>query len=134
PRLLDDEGYPGTKGPWGTLNCIDLATGKIAWRVPLGRHPELEAKGYMGTGTENFGGAIATAGGLVFCGGTKDEMIRAFDAKDGKELWSAKLPWGGYAPPATYEIDGKQYVIISATGGGKLGGVTGDAYVAFALE
>lgn len=134
PRLLDDEGYPGTKGPWGTLNCIDLASGKIVWRVPLGRHAELEAKGYNGTGTENFGGAIATASGLVFCGGTKDEMIRAFDAKDGKELWSAKLPWGGYAPPATYEIDGKQYVIISATGGGKLGGATGDAYVAFALE
>lgn len=134
PRLLDDEGYPGTKGPWGTLNCIDLASGKIVWRVPLGRHAELEAKGYNGTGTENFGGAIATASGLVFCGGTKDEMIRAFDAKDGKELWSAKLPWGGYAPPATYEIDGKQYVVISATGGGKLGGATGDAYVAFALE
>ena len=133
PRLLDDEGYPGTKGPWGTLNCIDLASGKIVWRVPLGQHAELEAKGFNGTGTENFGGAIATAGGLVFCGGTRDGMIRAFDAKDGKELWKAKLPWGGSAPPATYEIDGTQYVIIPATGGGTLGGPTGDAYVAFAL-
>ncbi len=133
PRLLDDEGYPGTKGPWGTLNCIDLATGRIAWRVPLGRHPELEEKGFTGTGTENFGGAIATAGGLVFCAGTKDGMIRAFDAADGRELWSASLPWGGYAPPATYEAGGKQYLIVPATGGGKLGGPTGDAYAAFAL-
>lgn len=134
PRLNDDEGYPGSKPPWGTLNCIDLASGKIIWRVPLGEHAELTSKGITGTGTENFGGAIATAGGLVFCGGTKDEMIRAFDSASGKELWKAKLPWGGYAPPATYEIDGKQYVVISATGGGKLGGATGDAYVAFALE
>ncbi len=134
PRLNDQDGYPGSKPPWGTLNCIDLESGRIIWRVPLGEHPELAKQGITGTGTENFGGAMVTAGGLVFCAGTKDEMIRAFDAATGKELWKAKLPWGGYAPPATYQIDGRQYVVIAATGGGKLGGPMGDAYVAFALD
>jgi len=134
PRLNDHEGYPGSKPPWGTLNCIDLASGKIIWRVPLGEHPELTEQGITGTGTENFGGAMVTAGGLVFCAGTQDQMIRAFDAATGKELWKAKLPWGGYAPPATYQIDGRQYIVIAATGGGKLGGPMGDAYVAFALD
>ena len=76
---------------------------------------------------------MVTAGGLVFAGGTRDEKFRAFDADTGEELWSAKLPWGGYAPPATYEVNGRQFVVIPATGGGKLGGPTGDAYVAFAL-
>ncbi len=133
PKLLDHEGYPGCKPPWGTLNCLDLNTGRLIWKVPLGEHPELTAAGIPKTGTENFGGAIATAGGLVFCGGTRDQKIRAFDADTGAELWSHKLPYGGYAPPATYEINGRQYVIIPATGGGKLGGPMGDAYVAFAL-
>ncbi len=74
-----------------------------------------------------------TAGGLVFCAGTRDELIRAFDADTGAELWSAKLPVGGYAPPSVYEVDGRQYVVIAATGGGKMGTEEGDAYVAFAL-
>lgn len=133
PKLLDHEGYPGSKPPWGTLNCLDLNTGRLVWKVPLGEYPELTAEGLPRTGTENFGGAIVTAGGLVFCGGTRDERIRAFDSGTGAELWSAKLPWGGYAPPATYAVEGRQYVVIAATGGGKLGGPMGDAYVAFAL-
>jgi quinoprotein glucose dehydrogenase len=133
PKLLDPEGYPGVKPPWGTLNAIDLNTGKLVWKVPLGEHPELTARGIPKTGTENFGGAIVTAGGLVFAGGTRDECLRAFDAKTGEELWKHKLPFGGVAPPATYEVNGRQYVVIAATGGGKLGLPTGDAYVAFAL-
>jgi len=132
-KLLDDQGYPGSKPPWGTLNCIDLNTGKIIWRVPLGEYPELTAQGIPKTGTENFGGPMVTAGGLVFVAGTRDEMIRAFDKDTGEELWSAKLPFGGYAPPATYEIEGRQYVVIAATGAGKLGTTGGDAWVAFAL-
>jgi quinoprotein glucose dehydrogenase len=129
----DDEGYPGTNPPWGLLNCLDLNTGKLLWRVPLGQYAELTAKGLPKTGTENFGGPTVTAGGLVFVAGTRDEKIRAFDKDTGEELWSAKLPWGGYAPPSVYEVDGKEYVVVTATGGGKVGTATGDAWVAFAL-
>ena len=132
-KLLDNQGYPGSKPPWGTLNAIDLNTGKLVWKVPLGEYEELARQGIPKTGTENFGGAMATAGGLVFCGGTRDLKIRAFDKDNGDELWQYKLPYGGYAPPATYEVNGRQYIVIAATGGGKLGGKLGDAYVAFAL-
>ena len=132
-KLLDGQGYPGSKPPWGTLSAINLNTGKLVWKVPLGEYEELARQGIPKTGTENFGGAMATAGGLVFCGGTRDLKIRAFDKNNGDELWQYKLPYGGYAPPATYEINGRQYVVIAATGGGKLGGNLGDAYVAFAL-
>ncbi len=132
-RFLDQDGYPGNKPPWGTLNCLDLNTGKLLWKVPLGEYDELTKQGVPKTGTENFGGAIVTAGGLVFCGGTRDIKFRAFDKTTGAELWSAALPWGGFAPPMTYEVKGRQYVVIPATGGGKLGGPMGDAYVAFAL-
>lgn len=132
-KILDQDDYPGIKPPWGTLNCIDLNTGRIAWRVPLGEYPELTKAGLPKTGTENFGGAIVTGGGLVFCSGTRDRRIRAFASDTGAELWSAELPLPGTAPPATYEAGGRQYVLIAATGGGKLGGETGDAWVAFAL-
>lgn len=133
PKLLDHEGYPGSRPPWGTLNAIDLNTGKLAWQVPLGEYEELTKRGIPKTGTENFGGAIVTAGGLVFCAGTRDGKIRAFDKETGAELWEHTLPFGGYAPPATYESGGRQYIVIAATGGGKLGGAMGDAYVAFSL-
>jgi quinoprotein glucose dehydrogenase len=133
PKFYDHEGYPANKPPWGTLNCIDLNTGKLLWKVPLGEYPELAAKGNKPTGTENYGGAIVTAGGLVFCSGTRDSKIRAFDKDTGAELWSAKLPWVGNAPPSTCQVNGKQFVVIAATGGNKLGTPYGDAYVAFAL-
>lgn len=133
PKLRDFEGYPGCTPPWGTLNAIDLNTGKIAWKVALGEYEELTRRGIPKTGTENFGGAMVTAGGLVFAAGTKDRKIRAFNKETGAELWSHQLPYGGYAPPATYEAGGRQFVVIAATGGGKLGGEMGDTYVAFAL-
>lgn len=134
PRFLDHEGYPASKPPWGTLNCLDLNTGKLVWQVPLGEYPELAAQGVPRTGTENYGGAIITAGGLLFCSGTRDRKIRAFDKENGKELWSGDLPWVGSAPPATYAINGRQFVVIASTGN-KLGRQNeyGDAYVAFAL-
>ncbi len=132
-KLLDPNGYPGCEPPWGTLNCLDLDTGRLAWKVPLGEYPELTAQGLPLTGTENFGGAMVTAGGLVFCSGTRDRKIRAFDSASGAELWSAVLPLHGTAPPITYEAGGRQFIVLPATGGGKLGGPTGDAYVAFAL-
>lgn len=131
--LLDHEGYPGIEPPWGLLNCYDLSTGRILWRVPLGEYPELAKQGFTGTGAQNLGGATVTAGGLVFCAGTPDEMIRAFDADTGEEVWKAKLPFAGYAAPAVYEAEGRQFIVIAATGGGKVGGPEGDAYVAFAL-
>jgi quinoprotein glucose dehydrogenase len=127
--------YPCQRPPWGTLNAVDLDDGRIAWSVPLGVFPELETKGIPATGTPNLGGAIVTAGGIVFAAGTMDERIRAFDAESGRVLWEAELPAAGYAGPATYlGSDGRQYVLIAAGGGGKWGTPSGDAFVAFALE
>jgi len=131
-RWLDTNGYPAIKPPWGTLNAIDLNTGEYRWRVTLGEWPELTAKGIAPTGTENYGGPVVTAGGLVFIAASRDEHLRAFDRKTGKELWKAKLPAAGYATPATYSVNGRQYLVI-ACGGGKIGTKSGDAYVAFAL-
>ncbi|MEQ1861987.1 MAG: PQQ-binding-like beta-propeller repeat protein [Chthoniobacteraceae bacterium] len=131
-RWLDANGYPAVKPPWGTLNAIDLNTGEYRWRVPLGEWPELTAKGVPPTGTENYGGPVVTAGGLVFIAASRDECIRAFDRRTGAEIWKAKLPAGGYATPATYSVGGRQFLVI-ACGGGKIGTKSGDAYVAFAL-
>lgn len=133
--LVDHEGYPGIKPPWGLLNCYDLSTGKALWRVPLGELEALTKRGVPITGSQNLGGASVTAGGLVFVAGTEDEKLRAFDADTGKELWAAKLPFAGTAAPAIYEAGGRQFVVITSTGGGRVGGKSGagDAYVAFAL-
>ncbi len=131
-RFLDPDGYPAVKPPWGTLNAINLNTGEFLWRVPLGEYPELTARGLAPTGTENYGGPLVTAGGLLFIGASKDENFRAFDPCTGKELWRVKLPAGGYATPATYEVGGRQYIVI-ACGGGKMGTKSGDTYMAFAL-
>ena len=131
-RFLDKDGYPGVKPPWGTLDAVDLTSGKLLWKVPLGEYPELTKKGIPITGTELYGGPLVTKGGLVFVAATKDEKIRAFDKKTGKQLWEAKLPAAGYATPATYAINGRQYVVI-ACGGGKIGSKSGDSYVCFAL-
>lgn len=131
-RFLDKEGYPGIKPPWGTLNAVDLSSGKLLWKVPLGEYEELSKRGIPPTGTENYGGPLVTKGGLVFIAATKDAKIRAFDKKTGKVVWEAKLPVPGYATPATYMLGGKQYVVI-ACGGGKIGSPSGDEYIAFAL-
>lgn len=131
-RFLDQDGYPAIKPPWGTLNAIDLNTGEYLWKRPLGELPELKALGVPATGTENYGGPIVTAGGVLFIAATKDEKFRAFAAKSGELLWETTLPAGGYATPATYEVNGRQYVVI-ACGGGKMGTKSGDFYVAFAL-
>jgi quinoprotein glucose dehydrogenase len=131
-RFLTPEGYPAVQPPWGTLNAIDLNKGEIKWQVPLGEFKELKAKGVPATGTENYGGAVATLGGVVFVAASRDEKIRAFDSATGKILWEHDLPAGGYATPAVYEINGKQFVVI-ACGGGKMGTRSGGKYVAFAL-
>jgi len=137
--LRDLDGYPGTKPPWGTLTSINLNTGKIIWQKPLGYYQKLKDKGII-TGTENFGGATATAGGLVFVSGTLDKLFRAFDSDTGKELWSYKLPFIGSAPPSIYEINGEEYVVIPASGGSTLKTFyndlvdLGDAVLAFKLK
>lgn len=131
-KLTDQNGYPGIKPPWGTLNAIDLNTGQYLWKVPLGEYPELTKKGIPITGTESYGGPIVTASGLIFIAGTKDEKIRAFDKKTGKVVWEYQLPAGGFATPITYEVDKKQYVVIAA-GGGR-GQKPGGYYIAFALK
>jgi quinoprotein glucose dehydrogenase len=132
-KFLDQEGYPAVKPPWGTLNAIDLNKGELLWQVPLGEYDALTKKGIPVTGTENFGGTIVTAGGLLFIGGTRDEKFRAFDKQTGKILWETQLPAGGFATPSTYMVNGKQYVVIAAGGGGKLGTKSGDMYISFTL-
>lgn len=131
-KFLTPEGYPAVAPPWGTLNAIDLTTGKIAWKVPLGEYAELKAKGLPATGTENYGGPVVTAGGVVFIAASRDGKFRAFHKATGRLLWETTLPAPGFATPAVYRIGGKQFVVI-ACGGGKLGTPSGDAYVAFAL-
>jgi quinoprotein glucose dehydrogenase len=128
-RFVDPDGYPAITPPWGQLTAIDLSRGEIAWQIPFGKLPELEG---APTGAENYGGPVVTAGGLLFIGASKDETFRAFDKSSGELLWETKLPAAGYATPATYAVEGRQYVVIAA-GGGKLGTRSGDAWVAFAL-
>lgn len=131
-RFLDAEGYPAITPPWGTLNALDLNTGTLRWQIPLGEYPALAAQGITNTGSENYGGAVVTKGGLLFIGATNfDRMFRAFDKATGALLWKTELPAAGNATPATYEVNGRQFVVIAA-GGGK-GGPSGGSYVAFAL-
>jgi glucose dehydrogenase len=133
-KFLDLEGYPAIIPPWGTLNAIDLNTGKYLWKIPLGEYPELTAKGMTSTGSENYGGPIVTAGGIVIIGATIfDRKIRAFDSHTGDLLWEAELPYAGVATPATYMVDKKQYIVIATSGARDTKGPQGAAYVAFAL-
>jgi len=134
-RLYDPDGYPAVVPPWGTLNAINLNTGEYAWKIPLGEYPELAAKGMKNTGTENYGGPIVTAGGLLFIGATNyDKKFRAFDKATGELLWETTLPFSGNATPITYAVGGRQYVAIAAGGGKDLKSKSGGVYVAFALQ
>lgn len=132
--LTDADGYPGVKPPWGTLNAIDLNKGEILWKVPLGIYPELIERGLPPTGTQNLGGPAVTAGGLVFIGATRDKKFRAFDKDTGEILWEYDLPAGGNATPSVYRVNGRQYIVIAAGGGGKVGTESSDTYVAFTLK
>ena len=133
-KFLDPDGYPAIQPPWGTLNAIDLNTGKYLWKIPLGEYPELAAKGLRDTGTENYGGPVVTAGGVLFIGATAfDRKFRAFDSRTGKLLWETVLPFAGMATPATYMVDGRQYIVLAAGGGRDTPKHTGGSYIAFSL-
>jgi quinoprotein glucose dehydrogenase len=135
-RFYDPDGYPAVVPPWGTLNAINLNTGEYVWKIPLGEYPALVAQGVKDTGSENYGGPIVTAGGLVFISATNfDKKIRAFDKDTGKLLWETTLPFAGNSTPATYMVNGRQFLVIDATGSEdrKNRSTTRSVYVAFAL-
>ena len=114
-RFLDPDGYPAIRPPWGTLSALDVNTGKYVWKRPLGEYPELADKT---TGSENYGGAVVTKGGVLFIAATIfDNKLRAFDKKTGALLWQAQLPASSIATPATYAVKGRQYVVVQAGGG-----------------
>ncbi len=133
-RFLDPENYPATAPPWGTFSAIDMNTGKYLWKIPFGEYPALVAKGLRSTGSDNYGGPVVTAGGVVFIGATVfDDKFHVYDSSTGKLLWETKLPFAGLATPTTYMVDGKQYVVIAASGGQTSKEPTGGLYIAFAL-
>ena len=133
-KFLDPDGYPAFIPPWGTLSAIDLKTGRYLWKIPLGEYPDLARQGTTNTGSENYGGPVATAGGVLFIGATVfDRKFRAFDTRDGKLLWESELPFSGMATPSTYMVDGRQYVVTVSSGGRDPKSPVGGAYIAFGL-
>src|SRR6202022_2372193 len=133
-RFLDSDGYPAIAPPWGTLNAINLNTGEYVWKINLGEYPELAAKGMKNTGSENYGGPLVTAGGLLFIGAPNyEKKFRPFEKKTGALLWETTLPFAGNATPITYEVNRRQFVVIAAGGGKDLKSKSGGVYVAFAL-
>jgi quinoprotein glucose dehydrogenase len=133
-KFLDQDGYPAIAPPWGTLNAINLNTGEYVWKINLGEYPELAAKGLKNTGTENYGGPVVTAGGLVFIGASDfDKKFHAYDKATGELLWETTLPFSGNATPAIYAVNGREYIAIAAGGGKDLKSPSGGVYVAFAL-
>lgn len=134
-QFLDPQGYPAVKPPWGTLNALNLDTLKYEWRQPFGEFPELVKQGIRNTGSENYGGGVVTAGGLLFIGATDhDKKFHVFDSRTGKLLWETELPFSGNATPAVYEVNGREFVVIAAAGGRRRETTSGGSYVAFALE
>jgi quinoprotein glucose dehydrogenase len=132
--LMSPLGLPCSPPPWGVLAGVDIGTGRIVWRRPIGSTRDIAPMGLdMPLGTPNLGGPLVTAGDLVFLAATIDSYLRAFDVETGKELWKASLPASAQATPMTYEKDGRQYVVIAAGGYGNVDSKMGDYVVAFAL-
>ncbi len=133
--LLSPLGLPCTAPPWGTLAAVDLKSNTIRWQVMLGSTRDTTPWYFpkLDLGMPNMGGPIVTAGGLVFIGAATDNFLRAFDLATGRQLWRGRLPAGGQATPMSYEVNGRQFVVIAAGGHGGLGTTRGDYVVAFAL-
>jgi quinoprotein glucose dehydrogenase len=133
-RFYDPDGYPAVAPPWGTLNAINLNTGEYVWKIPFGEYPELLAQGMKYTGSENYGGPIVTAGGLLLIGATNfDKKFRAFDKSTGELLWETTLPFAGNATPATYSINNRQFIVLAAGGGKDPKSPSGGIYMAFSV-
>lgn len=130
-KFVSKENYPAISPPWGSLSAVNLHTGKIEWKITLGEDEYFLKKGIV-TGTENYGGPVVTSTGLLFIAATRDSKIRAFNKSNGELVWEYKLPAPGFATPAMYSVDGKQYLVVTC-GGGKLGTTSGDSYIAFSL-
>ena len=131
-KFLTNDGYPAINPPWGSLNAVNLNTGNIEWKIPLGQ-TEIGQKNNILTGSENYGGPIVTKSGIIFIAATSDKKIRAFDSRNGDLIWENELPYAGFATPSYYEINGIPYIAI-ASGGGKLGTKSGDTYVVFSIK
>jgi hypothetical protein len=127
--IVDHHGFPCTPGLWGTVEALNLQTGKIAWEQAHGS----QVPGKQ-TGSLSLGGLIVTAGGLVFSAGTREPLLRAYDATTGGELWKGDLPVPAQATPMTYQVKGRQFVVIAAGGSGLWGTQQGDSVVAFGLK
>ena len=112
-KFIDDKGFPAIKPPWGAITALNLNTGKIIWRIPFGKFPDGEKYGLNNTGDFNRAGITATSGNLIFASGTRDKKIRAYNSINGEEVWSNDLPTPGSSPPTIYEVDGKQFVLVS---------------------
>ena len=132
-KFLDSQGLPAIRPPWGTLQAIDMNTGKYLWKIPFGDEPLLADKQIKNTGTENYGGPVITENGLLMIAASKDGKFRIFNRHTGKLLWQTQLPAAGFATPSTYQVNGKQYVVI-ACGGTKLGTKKGNTYMAFSIK
>jgi quinoprotein glucose dehydrogenase len=133
-KFLDADGYPAVAPPWGTLSAIDMNTGQYLWHIPFGDYPALKAAGMPTTGSENYGGPITTASGLLFIGATiYDHQLRAYDATTGQVLWQATLPQAGTATPLTYMAGGRQFVVIATSNARDAKSPPGTGYSAFAL-
>lgn len=132
-KFLDADGLPAISPPWGTLQAIDMNTGKYLWKIPFGDEPLLADQKVYNTGTENYGGPVITANGLLMIAASKDGMFRIYNRHTGALIWKTKLPAAGFATPSTYQVNGKQFIVI-ACGGTKLGTKKGNSYVAFALQ
>jgi quinoprotein glucose dehydrogenase len=127
--LVAPNGQPCNPPPWGAIVAFDLASGKLRWESALG----VMGAGWP-AGSINLGGPMATAGGLVFTAAALDPHLRAFDAESGRELWSIELPASAQSTPMTYEVNGKQFIVVCAGGHGKMKSKMGDSVVAFAVE